>query len=61
MNLVNDSIIKKVVIHPGFELYIPDATPDGDGINDTFVCHGYGISKFTISIVNRWGELVLIQ
>jgi len=54
-----DSITKKVVIHPNFELYIPDAfTPDDDKINDSFECKGYGIATFSISIVNRWGELV---
>ena len=54
-----DSITKQVIIHPNFELYIPDAfTPDGDRINDTFGCKGYGIATFTISILNRWGELV---
>ena len=54
-----DSITKQVIIHPNFELYIPDAfTPDGDRINDAFGCKGYGIATFTISIVNRWGELV---
>ena len=54
-----DSITKQVIIHPNFELFIPDAfTPDGDRINDTFGCKGHGIATFNISIVNRWGELV---
>ena len=55
-----DSITKQVIIHPNFELYIPNAfTPDGDSMNDTFGCKGYGISTYTISILNRWGELVI--
>ena len=54
-----DSITKQVIVHPNFELYIPDTfTPDGDRLNDTFGCKGYGISSYTISILNRWGELV---
>ncbi|MBH83787.1 MAG: hypothetical protein CMP70_03845 [Flavobacteriales bacterium] len=54
-----DSITKQVIIHPNFELFIPNSfTPDGDRINDTFGCKGYGISTYTISILNRWGELV---
>ena len=54
-----DSITKQVIVHPNFELFIPDTfTPDGDRINDTFGCKGYGIASYTISILNRWGELV---
>ena len=54
-----DSITKNVIINPNFELYIPNAfTPDGDSVNDTFNCKGYGIANFSISILNRWGEMV---
>jgi gliding motility-associated-like protein len=42
------------------DVIIPEAmTPDGDGINDTFVIKG--IEKYptnSISIFNRWGDLV---
>ena len=54
-----DSISKQVIIHPNFELFIPTAfTPDGDNLNDKFMCQGYGIDNFTMAIINRWGELV---
>ena len=54
-----DSAISKVIIYPEFELYIPNAfTPDGDDINDSFLCKGYGIDRYSISILNRWGQLV---
>ena len=55
----SDSITKQVIVHPNFELYIPDAfTPDSDRINDYFGCKGYGIASYSIRILNRWGELV---
>lgn len=40
-------------------LWIPGAfTPDGDGLNDMFHPEGIGVEKYTISIFNRWGELL---
>jgi gliding motility-associated-like protein len=46
-------------IFPPLSLYIPSAfTPNGDGKNDSFGAEGIGITRFKISIYNRWGELV---
>ena len=54
-----DSISKTVIIHPNYDLYIPNSfTPDGDEVNDTFICKGYGINDFIMSIYNRWGEVI---
>jgi gliding motility-associated-like protein len=40
-------------------IYIPTAfTPDFDGVNDAFKAVGHGISKFEITIFNRWGDPV---
>ncbi|HSC53601.1 MAG TPA: PKD domain-containing protein [Phnomibacter sp.] len=33
-------------------------TPNGDGVNDKAVVFGYGVSKMTFRIYNRWGQLV---
>jgi len=38
---------------------VPNAfTPNGDGVNDEVFVKGYGISKMTWKIYNRWGQLV---
>lgn len=33
-------------------------TPNGDGVNDTFMPKGVGIIKFTLQIFDRWGHQV---
>ena len=38
---------------------VPNAfSPNGDGVNDVIRVRGYGISKMTWNIFNRWGQLV---
>ena len=40
-------------------LFIPSSfTPNSDGINDVFSIYGIGISKITVLIFNRWGEVI---
>lgn len=40
-------------------LYIPSAfTPNHDGMNDYFKVKSFGISRFRMSIYNRWGVLI---
>lgn len=56
-----DMIIETIVIEPEFHLYIPNVfTPDGNNINDVFICKGMGIdvSRFEMLIFDRWGELI---
>ncbi len=56
-----DMVVKTIVVEPEFHIYIPDAfTPDGNGINDMFVCKGMGIdvTRFEMMIFDRWGELI---
>lgn len=33
-------------------------TPNGDGVNDTYVAPSYGLTSYELEIYNRWGELV---
>ena len=40
-------------------LYIPNAfTPNGDGINDFFGPEAIDVSKYSLKIFNRWGEII---
>ena len=40
-------------------IFIPNAfTPNGDGLNDKFEIQGIGITEYTITIFDRWGNLV---
>jgi gliding motility-associated-like protein len=55
----SDTAQRLVVIDPAYVIYVPNAfTPNGDGLNDIFQPKGYYISKFEISIFDRWGEQV---
>ncbi len=43
----------------GGKVYVPTAfTPNGDGNNDVFYIHGYGITVKHFAIFNRWGKKV---
>ena len=54
-----DTAYKNVIIEPVFLFYIPNAfTPDGDGINDTFIGKGIFITEYKMSIYDRWGNLI---
>jgi gliding motility-associated-like protein len=45
------------VVVPLFD--VPNAfSPNGDGMNDVLLVRGFGISKFSFKIFNRWGQLV---
>lgn len=40
-------------------VFFPNAfTPDGDGLNDTFVAKGRYLVDFEMKIFNRWGEMI---
>ncbi len=48
-----------VKVETDFYLYIPTAfTPDGDGLNETFLIKGLGFESYEIWIFSRWGEQV---
>ncbi|MBX7108132.1 MAG: gliding motility-associated C-terminal domain-containing protein [Chitinophagales bacterium] len=43
-------------------IYMPTAfTPNGDGINDTYIPIGYNITSYNIIIYNRWGKVVYVS
>lgn len=56
-----DTVIKIIDVEPRVTYYLPNAfTPNGDGLNDTFLGRGImdGARGFSMQIYNRWGELV---
>jgi gliding motility-associated-like protein len=58
--LGSDSVYVKLTSEeiPETHLFIPNAfTPDGDGVNDTFMAlyNGNDISLFTVEVFDRWG------
>jgi gliding motility-associated-like protein len=60
-NGCDTTVCKTVIIDPEFIIYAPNAfTPDGDGINDTWlpVIQGAEADSYEVFIFNRWGELI---
>lgn len=54
-----DTISGIVRVEDNFAFYIPNAfTPNGDGVNDTFRGFGVAMRSYSMSIYNRWGELI---
>src|SRR6185369_14819161 len=54
-----DTVIKSIIIGEDFGVYIPDAfSPNGDGLNDVFQPKGFGITRYELSIFDRWGERI---
>jgi len=54
-----DTTYETVIIEPDFQFYIPNAfSPNDDGINDTFSGKGIFITKYEMSIFDRWGNLI---
>jgi large repetitive protein len=56
-----DSISASIVVQDVFTLYIPNAfSPNGDGVNDTFMAFGLGVDAedYSLRVFDRWGKLV---
>lgn len=54
-----DTLVKPLKVYEDYGIYVPNVfTPNGDGINDIFQPKGFGITKFTMLIYDRWGEKV---
>ncbi len=55
-----DSICKTIVVEENIVVIVPNIfTPNGDGINDTFIIQG--LDNSSLSIINRWGKEVFYQ
>ncbi|MCH6198981.1 gliding motility-associated C-terminal domain-containing protein [Aquiflexum sp. LQ15W] len=49
----------EIEVFGSYRILVPNAfTPNGDGLNDTFIPKMRGIEDFELHIFNKWGELV---
>ena len=54
-----DTAVKVVKVEPDFNVFTPTIfTPNGDGNNDLFLPVTRGIKFYSLSIFNRWGQLL---
>lgn len=57
-----DTAYQQIFIGPDVAFYIPNAfSPNNDGINDTFFPKGLFISKYEMTIFDRWGNLIFFS
>ncbi len=57
-----DTSYQTVIIEPDFLFYIPNAfSPNDDGVNDTFNGRGLVITKYEMTIFDRWGNLIFFS
>lgn len=53
------SLPRTIVVKEGSELFVPNSfTPNGDGVNDSYLVRGSGIESFSMSIINSKGKVV---
>jgi len=58
LGCVSSSSIEVEVL-ASYRIMVPNAfTPNGDGLNDTFIPKMRGIEEFEMHIFNKWGELI---
>lgn len=58
-NPILESYSNVVEVIQQLRLFLPDAfTPNGDGVNDTFLARGWFVKRFNMVIYNRWGEVL---
>lgn len=57
-----DTALHEVRINGEPTIFIPNAfTPDGNGINDVFLPKMFGVREFSMTIYNRWGDLIFVS
>jgi gliding motility-associated-like protein len=55
----SDTVHKSINFEELPTLYVPNSfTPNDDGENDRFFAKGIGITKFKLSVFDRWGEKI---
>jgi len=54
-----DSSYGRLFVEDVFSIYIPNAfTPNGDGVNDSFIAKGVGFTDYDMWIIDRWGKQI---
>ncbi len=54
-----DTLIQTITVLPDFALYVPNVfSPQGDGLNDTFLPVIRGVTNYNLKIFDRWGALL---
>jgi gliding motility-associated-like protein len=54
-----DTATQHVLVKPVYTVYVPNAfTPNDDKHNEYFMVRGVGIKDYTLTIYDRWGEVV---
>jgi gliding motility-associated-like protein len=54
-----DTVYGKISVEDNFSFYVPNSfTPNDDGVNDFFKGYGVTFKDYTLSVYNRWGELI---
>ncbi len=57
-----DSVMHPVRVSIPALVFVPNAfTPNGDGINDTFMPKGDGLEAYELKVYDRWGNLIFIS
>jgi gliding motility-associated-like protein len=52
-----DITSRRVIVKPAITFYIPNSfTPNDDGVNETFIGYGEGITEYEMWVFDRWGE-----
>jgi len=55
----SDTAKATLIINPVYQIFIPSAfTPNNDGNNDVFKIEIIGQKNYTMTIFNRWGEII---
>ncbi|MCC7017836.1 MAG: gliding motility-associated C-terminal domain-containing protein, partial [Rhodospirillales bacterium] len=51
-----------VEVTTNYNIYIPNIfTPNEDGLNDVFIVYGTGLTKFEMTVFDRWGEKLFVS
>ncbi|MES2629419.1 MAG: PKD domain-containing protein [Bacteroidota bacterium] len=54
-----DSASENLRVKPAVAVYIPNTfSPNNDGVNDRFSITTYNIVSYTVTVYNRWGQVV---